>query len=123
MNKEKINGLLFYFQSAAELDEGIREQTIEILEACLEEIAKQEAAAARKHKSPNKSGVVQINAETGKVMGEYATQKAALEAIGKPGKTGIGDALNGRIKTHMGYGFRWYFKNELDKAKANGHLK
>ena len=54
--------------------------------------------------------------ETGKIIAEYDSQKAALEAIGKAGKSGIGDALNGRTKTHVAYGFKWYFKNEYNKA-------
>ena len=78
----------------------------------------QEAAAAKKRKSPNKSGVLQIDAETGKIIAEYTTQKEALEAIGKEGKSGIGDALNGRTKTHMSYGFKWYFKDEYDQFLA-----
>lgn len=123
MNKEKIIGLLFYFDNAADVDEGIREEVISVLKSCLDEIARQEEAAAKKHKSPNKSGVVQINADNGKIINEFDTQKAALEALGKNTKSGIGDALNGRVKTHMAYGFRWYFKDELDQAKANGHLK
>ena len=36
----------------------------------------------------------------------------AQEAIGKEGKSGISDALNGRTKTHKAYGYVWYFKNE-----------
>ena len=123
MNKEKINGLLFYFQSASEVDEGIRIQVIEVLNAILDKIAEEEAIAARKHKSPNKSGVVQIDAETGKILAEFDTQKEAAEAIGKAGKTGLGDALNGRTKTHMAYNYRWYFKDELQNGIAAGHIK
>lgn len=123
MNKEKIQGLLFYYNSASDVDEGIRLQTVEVLNAAIARIEADEAAAAKKHKSPNKSGIVQIDVETGKIIAEYATQKEAAEAIGKAGKTGIGDAINGRVKTHVAYGFRWYFKNELDQAKANGHFK
>lgn len=123
MNKEKINGLIFYFQSASQVDEGIRTQVMEVLNNALARIAEDEAIAARKHKSPNKSGVVQIDAETGKILAEYETQKEATEAIGRPGKSGLGDALNGRTKTHMAYGYRWYFKDELQKGIAAGHIK
>lgn len=112
MDKTKISGLLFYFQNATEIDPGIQDQVIEVLEAALTEVEEQEAAAAKKRKSPNKSGVLQIDAETGKILAEYATQKEALEAIGKEGKSGIGDALNGRTKTHVAYGFKWWFKDE-----------
>ena len=112
MDKNKIQGLLFYFQNSAELDPGIAEQVIEVLENTLEKIEAEEAAAKKKRKSPNKSGVLQIDAETGKIIAEYATQKEALEAIGKEGKSGLGDALNGRTKTHKAYGYIWWFKDE-----------
>lgn len=112
MDKNKIQGLLFYFENSAELDPGIQAQVIEVLNDTMTMIEEQEAAAARKRKSPNKSGVLQIDAETGKILAEYATQKEALEAIGKEGKSGIGDALNGRTKTHKAYGYVWYFKDE-----------
>lgn len=115
MDKNKISGLLFYFQNSAELDPGIQEQTIEVLTAFYDKIVEEEAAAAKKRKSPNKSGVLQIDSETGKIIAEFATQKEALIAIGKEGKSGIGDALNGRTKTHMSYGYKWYFKNEYDQ--------
>ena len=78
-----------------------------------------EAAAARKRKSPNKSGVVQLDPETYAIVAEYATQKEALTALGKEGKSGIGDALNGRTKTHVAYGFAWCFKDELDAFLAS----
>lgn len=119
MNKEKIQGLLFYFQNSAELDPGIQEQVIEVLNDALTTVVAQEEAAAKKRKSPNKSGVLQIDVETGKIIGEFETQKAALEAIGKEGKSGIGDALNGRTKTHVAYGYRWYFKDEYDQFVAS----
>lgn len=115
MDKNKINGLIFYFQNSAELDPGIQNQTLEVLHAALEMVEAQEAAAAKKRKSPNKSGVLQVDAETGKIIAEYKTQKEALIAIDKEGKSGIGDALNGRTKTHKAYGFKWYFKDEFGK--------
>lgn len=118
MDKNKISGLLFYFQNSAELDPGIQAQTIEVLTAFYDKIVEEEAAAAKKRKSPNKSGVLQIDAETGKIIAEFATQKEALTAIGKEGKSGIGDALNGRTKTHKAYGFIWYFKDEYDQFLA-----
>lgn len=117
-NKETINGLLFYFKNSAELDPGIQEQTIDVLTAALNKINDEEAAAAKKRKSPNKSGILQIDPETGKILNEYTTQKEALAALGKEGKSGIGDALNGRTRTHMSYGYKWYFKDEYDKYLA-----
>lgn len=113
-NKETINGLLFYFKNSAELDPGIQDQTIDVLTALLNKINQDEAAAAKKRKSPNKSGVLQIDIETGKIVAEFASQKDALIAIGKEGKSGIGDAVNGRTKTHVAYGYKWYFKDEYD---------
>ena len=118
MDKNRISGLLFYFQNSAELDPGIQEQTIDVLTAFYNKIVEEEEAAAKKRKSPNKSGVLQIDAETGKIIAEFATQKEALIAIGKEGKSGIGDALNGRTKTHKAYGFIWYFKDEYDQFLA-----
>ena len=117
-NKETIQGLLFYFKNSAELDPGIQEQTIDVLTGALNKINEEEAAAAKKRKSPNKSGVLQIDPETGKIVAEYTTQKEALAAIGKEGKSGIGDALNGRTKTHVAYGYKWYFKDEYDQFVA-----
>lgn len=116
MDKNKIQGLLFYFENSAELDPGIQGQVVDVLMEVLNMIEEQEAAAAKKRKSPNKSGVLQIDPNTGKIIAEYATQKEALKAIGREGKTGIGDALNGRTKTHMSYGYRWYFKDEYNRG-------
>ena len=115
MNKNEIQGLLFYFQNSAEIDPGIQMKVTEVLTNVLAKMDAEEAAAKRKRKSPNKSGILQIDPETGKIVGEYATQKEALAAIDKEGKSGLGDALNGRSKTHMAYGYRWYFKNEYSE--------
>lgn len=113
MDKNKIQGLIFYFEHSAELDPGIQEQVIEVLQSAMERIEEDEARAAKKRKSPNKSGILQVDIDTGKILAEYATQKEALQAIDKEGKSGIGDALNGRTKTHVAYGYRWFFKNEF----------
>ena len=118
INKKDVQGLIFYFENSAELDPGIQEKTLCILDAFLEEREAAEAAANKKRKSPNKSGILQIDPETGKIVNEYATQKEAYIAIGKEGKSGIGDALNGRTKTHMAYSYKWYFKNEYDQYLA-----
>ena len=114
MDKKQIEGLIFYFENATDVNEGIREQLLDTLRDALTRIEEDEAAAARKRKSPNKSGVLQLDPETFEVIAEYATQKEALAAIGKEGKSGVGDALNGRTKTHVSYGYVWVFKDELD---------
>lgn len=114
MTKESVQGLLYYYTNSADLDEGIREQTVEVLNDVLAKMEEEAAILAKKRKSPNKSGIVQVDPESGKVVGEYATQKEALIAIGKdPKKSGISDAINGRTSTHMAYGFKWYFKDEF----------
>ena len=118
MDKNQIQGLLFYFEHSAELDPGIQDQVIEVLNAVINMIEEQEAAKKKKRKSPNKSGILQIDIDTNKIVGEFNTQKEALIALNKEGKSGIGDALNGRTKTHISYGYRWYFKDEYDKFLA-----
>ena len=118
MTRENVEGLLFYFNNSAELDDGIRFQTIEVLNDVIARMDEDAAIAAKKRKSPNKSGIVQVDAETGKVVAEYATQKEALLAIGKdPKKAGISDAINGRTSTHMAYGYKWYFQDEFKASK------
>ena len=119
MDKKQIEGLIFVFENTDKLDEGIREQALDAFRAMLARIEEDEAAAARKRKSPNKSGVLQLDPETYAVMAEFATQKEALAAIGQEGKSGIGDALNGRTKTHKAYGFAWCFKDEYDAFIAS----
>lgn len=119
MDKKQIEGLLFYYENVSDMNEGIREQTIDVLHDALERIEADEAAAARKRKSPNKSGVLQLDPETYTVIAEFATQKEALAAIGQEGKSGVGDALNGRTKTHNAYGFAWCFKDEYDAFLAS----
>lgn len=118
MTREKVQGLLYYYENSADLDEGIRTQTVEVLQDVIAKMDEEAAILAKKRKSPNKSGVVQVDAETGKVVGEYASQKEALLAIGKdPKKSGISDAINGRTSTHMAYQYKWYFKDEFEKLK------
>lgn len=119
MDKKTIEGLLFYFENATDVNEGIKEQTIHTLSAVLDRIEEDEKAAARKRKSPNKSGVVQLDPDTLKVIAEYTTQKEALAAIGQEGKSCVSDALNGRTKTHIAYGFVWVFKDQLEDFLAS----
>lgn len=119
MDKKRIEGLIFYFENAVDVNEGIREQALDVLRYTLARVEEDEAAAARKRKSPNKSGVLQLDPETFKVIAEFATQKEALAAIGQEGKSGVGDALNGRTKTHNAYGFAWCFKDEYDAFLAS----
>lgn len=111
--KSKVQGLLYYFEHSGELDPGIQEEVVDVLSTYLMEMEEAEAKAKKKRKSPNKSGILQIDPETGKIIGEYTSQKEALIAIGKEGKSGIGDALNGRTKTHKAYGSEWWFKDEI----------
>jgi hypothetical protein len=114
MTKESVQGLLYYYENSADLDEGIRVQTVEVLNDVIAKMDEEAAILAKKRKSPNKSGVVQVDPETGKIVAEFASQKEALIAIGKdPKKSGISDAINGRTSTHMAYGFKWYFKDEF----------
>ena len=115
MTKESVQGLLYYYENSADLDEGIRVQTVEVLNEVIAKMDEEAAILAKKRKSPNKSGIVQVDPDTGKVVAEYATQKEALEAIGKdPKKAGISDSINGRTSTHMAYGFKWFFKDEWE---------
>jgi hypothetical protein len=115
-SKADIEGLIYFYRNTSEIDDGIRNSTIEILESYLNKIIEEESV--RKRKSPNKSGVLQVDKDTGKVIEDFPTQKDALLAIGKDGKSGIGDALNGRTKTHAAYGYLWYFRDEYPGAAA-----
>jgi hypothetical protein len=114
MTKDRVQGLLYYYETSAELDEGIRVDTVALLNEVIAKMDEEAAALAKKRKSPNKSGIVQVDVETGKIVGEFATQKEALIAIGKdPKKSGISDAINGRTSTHVAYGYKWFFKDEF----------
>lgn len=116
--KDNVKGLLYYYENSSDLDEGIRTQTVEVLNDVIAKMDEEEAILAKKRKSPNKSGVVQVDAETGKEIARFATQKEALIALGKdPKKSGISDSINGRTSTHMAYGFKWYFADEWDNIK------
>lgn len=116
--KDNVKGLLYYYENSSDLDEGIRTQTVEVLNDVIAKMDEEAAILAKKRKSPNKSGVVQVDSETNKVIAEFPTQKEALIALGKdPKKSGISDAINGRTSTHQAYGFKWYFKDEWDALK------
>ena len=118
MTKETVQGLLYYYENSADLDEGIRVQTVEVLNDVIAKMDEEAAILAKKRKSPNKSGVVQVDIETGKEIRRYASQKEALIAIGKdPKKAGISDAINARTSTRVAYGFKWYFADEWDAHK------
>lgn len=118
MTREDVTGLIFYFKSAKDIDAGIASSTVEALTNYVEMLDEAAAKEAKKRKSPNKSGVVQVDVATGEVIKEFATQKEALIAIGKEGKSGIGDSLNDRNKSHFAYNYLWYFKNEYPGAAA-----
>ena len=118
MSKESVQGLLYYYENSADLDEGIRVQTVEVLNDVIEKMDEEAAILAKKRKSPNKSGVVQVDPETGKEIARYTSQKEALIAIGKdPKKSGISDAINARTSTRKAYGYAWYFADEWDAVK------
>lgn len=118
MTKETVQGLLYYYENSADLDEGIRVQTVEVLNDVIAKMDEEAAILAKKRKSPNKSGCVQIDPETNKEVARFASQKEALIAIGKdPKKAGISDAINGRTSTHMAYNWKWYFADEWDSMK------
>lgn len=118
MTKETVQGLLYYYTNSADLDEGIREQTVEVLNDVIAKMDEEAAILAKKRKSPNKSGVVQVNPETNKEVARFASQKEALIAIGKdPKKSGISDAINARTSTRMAYNWKWYFADEWDALK------
>lgn len=121
MNKVQIQGLLFYFNHSNELKPDIRDQVVDVLNQCLVLIEEQEKVAEgkKKRKAHNTSGILQIDPETGKIVAEYATQKEALKAIGKEGKSGIGDALNHRTSTQKSYGYAWVYKNEYNDYLKN----
>jgi hypothetical protein len=111
MDKSTVQGLIFYFENSAELDPGIQEKTLDVLGEYLEVIEQAEAAAKKKRQSPNKSGIYQIN-DKGEVICMYKTQNDALVALGKENKSGISDAVRGRVKTHKAYGYTWRFVDE-----------
>lgn len=118
MTRETVQGLLYYYENSADLDEGIRVQTVEVLNDVIAKMDEEAAIAAKKRKSPNKSGVVQVDPDTGKEVARFASQKEALIAIGKdPKKSGISDAINARTSTRMAYGSKWYFADEWDSIK------
>ena len=83
VNKNDVLGLIFYYENSAEIDPGIQDTTLKVLNDVLAAIEEAEAAAKKKRKSPNKSGILQIDPETGKIVAEYKTQNEALEAIGR----------------------------------------
>lgn len=118
MTRESVQGLLYYYENSADLDEGIRVQTVEVLNEVIAKMDEEAAILAKKRKSPNKSGCVQVDPDTGKEVARFETQKEALIAIGKdPKKSGISDSINGRTSTHMAYGWKWYFADEWDAMK------
>ena len=78
-------------------------------------IAFYEEANAKPARTRNNSGVVQVDAETGKEIARFKTKKEANIALGKPeSASGISDATNGRSTTHFAYGYKWFHVDEWD---------
>lgn len=118
-NKDEISHLIFFLENTdSRIDGTINEKLISTLKALLNAIVEAEEAAAKKRtrKSPNKSGVLQLDMETGALINEYPTQKAAAEALNIKGSA-ISDAITGRNKTHRAYGYVWSFKDEYDQVR------
>lgn len=66
----------------------------------------------KKRAQPNKSGYVQLDAETGKEVARFATIKEANAAMGKkPGASCISQACrNFKLgKSNKAYGFAWVY--------------
>ena len=113
-------GLKFFLESGADLTDSIRATLIELVDKAIADAAVPEK---KPRKAPNKSGYVQIDKDTKKIIAEFGSLKEVAEGLGRDLKkvSGVQDAVNSQT-THFAYGFIWYHKDELDKAVANGHL-
>ena len=106
-------GLKYYFNSVdTSVPSAIKEDVLTLIDQA---VAAEAAENAKKHRTVNKSGVVQVDIKTDKELARFKTQKEALEAIGKENKTGISDAICGRTSTHVAYGYKWYFADQWDQ--------
>ena len=98
-------GLKYYFENV----DNVPQKILDDVFALIEEYNTFTETKETKRKSPNTSGVVQVDAETGKEIARFATKKEANIAIGKKeNSSGISDAANGRSSTHKAYGYKWY---------------
>lgn len=105
-------GLKYYFENV----DNVPQKILDDIFALIEEYNVLTAPVEKKRKSPNKSGVVQIDIETGKEIARFKTTKEANIALGKKEtSSGISDAANGRSSTHNAYGFKWYHADEWDE--------
>lgn len=108
-----LEGLKYYFQS---VEGQIPQSIVRDVFLLVEDYEKLTKADEKVRKSPNKSGVVQVDIDTGKEIARFATKKEANIALGKKEKaSGISDAANGRTATHKAYGFKWYHADEWDE--------
>ena len=106
-------GLKYYFESAGDT---IPQNIVKDILTLIDEYKTLTTVEENKRKTPNKSGVVQVDPETGKEIARFTTKKEANVAVGKKeNSSGISDAANGRTKTHMAYGFKWYHADEWDE--------
>ena len=108
---EKYEGLKYYLENVdASIPENIKNDLLKMMEEL-----KAIKDSAKKKRVVNTSGVVQVDAETGKEIARFKTKAEANLKIGKKEKaTGIGDAVAGRSKTHFAYGYKWYHADEWD---------
>ena len=114
MANVNYEGLKYYFNSVdTSVPSAIKEDVLTLIDQA---VAAEAAENAKKHRTVNKSGVIQVDIETGKELARFKTQKEALEAIGKENKTGISDAICGRTSTHVAYGYKWYFADQWDSC-------
>lgn len=106
-------GLKYYFQS---VEGQIPQNIVKDIFSLIEEYEALTKVDEKTRKSPNKSGVVQVDPNTDKEIARFATKKEANVAVGKKeNSSGISDAANGRTSTHMAYGYKWYHADEWDE--------
>lgn len=105
-------GLKYYFENV----DNVPQKILDDIFTLINEYNAFTETKETKRRSPNTSGVVQVDVETGKEIARFATKKEANVAIGKKeNSSGISDAANGRTSTHKAYGFKWYHTDEWDE--------
>lgn len=101
-NKERFYKLIGAVSAIA--DEDAKAEIITMIEAAY--LPKEKEKVTR-----NRSGVVQIDPETGKVIATFETIKAANEALGKKASSSsISDACK-KPETRTAYGFKWMYQD------------